>query len=91
MTEEQNAGSKILLINRKNISIDGVRDILAFDENELIVMTTLGNLIVEGQELHVLSLSVGDGKIVLEGKIDEICYLTEKEKKQKQKSFFKKG
>ena len=79
--DETKKESLIVLRSREEISIDGVIDILSFDENELAVETTLGRLYLDGEGLHVTLLSVEEGKLGLKGKINALNYATDKEKK----------
>ena len=74
--------SDILLKSRKAVFLDGVTDILSFDEQELLVRTSLGKLSVEGNGLHITSLSLENGKLNVEGEIDALTYLSDGEKKK---------
>ena len=79
--DETKKDSLITLRSREEFSIDGVVDILSFDENELAIETTLGRLYLDGEGLHVTELSVEEGKLGLKGKINALSYATDKEKK----------
>ena len=79
--EENKKDSLVTLCSRAAISIDGVTDILSFDERELLVETVLGRLSIEGEGLHVTVLSVEEGRVALNGRIDGVNYLTDREKK----------
>ena len=65
---------KIVLNNRKNIAITGVTDVISFDLNQILVETDYGMLTIKGQDLHVNKLSVDNGELSVEGRIDNYAY-----------------
>jgi sporulation protein YabP len=79
MEERQiSAGSshRVVLSRRKQGSITGVRDVIAFDAKEVILDTEDGLLTLRGSELHVNRLTVEKGEIELEGQVDSLVYST---------------
>ncbi len=78
---EQKASHSVLIDGRNRAVIEGVTDVLRFDENGVVVNTVQGALVVEGEGLHVSSLSLDMGKIELDGKIDGLLYEDKTEKK----------
>lgn len=74
---------------RKNIGITGVKKIDSFDENEFLLETTLGNLIIKGSELEIIKLDTYQGNVSIKGHINELHYAETKEK-GKEESFFNK-
>ena len=44
---------KLILNNRRTCNLTGVSDVLSFDENEIILETDQGMLMIKGNELHV--------------------------------------
>ena len=67
------------LKNREKLSIDGVFEVISFDEGVVILKTTLGRLNVEGEGLHVTKLLLDAGEVNVEGKIQAIYYDEEKD------------
>lgn len=65
---------RVALEDRRGAEITGVTDLLIFDETEIVVETTMGLLNVHGQDLHISSLDLDRGQILLEGEINEIYY-----------------
>ena len=78
---EQNAKHTVLLDMRRRAVIEGVTDVLRFDENEVVVNTVQGALVVEGEGLHVCALSLDTGNIEIEGKLNGLLYEDKTEKK----------
>ena len=43
----------LMLENRESGKLTGVKDIHSFNENELLLMTEAGKVLVKGEQLHV--------------------------------------
>ena len=71
-TAKQN--HNLILENRKSLSISGVTDVDSFDEQNITVLTDMGELSVRGSELHIEKLSTDTGEMSVEGKIDALIY-----------------
>ena len=65
---------QIKLTNRKNGTISGVVDVLSFDENEILLDTTEGRLIVRGKNLHVGRLQLEEGEVDMDGEGESMVY-----------------
>ena len=65
---------KITSNNRKNIYITGVTDVISFDLNQVLLETEYGMVTVKGQDLHVGKLSVDQGELSVDGRIDSLTY-----------------
>ncbi len=76
MEERQITGGshRIVVSRRKQGSITGVCDVIAFDAKEVVLETEEGMLTIRGSELHVNRLSVEKGELDLEGQIDSLIY-----------------
>ncbi|MBR4982870.1 MAG: sporulation protein YabP [Lachnospiraceae bacterium] len=89
--EDLNSGNrrqhKMVMVNRKNCSLTGVADVIAFDENEVILETDMGILMLKGQGLHVKRLTLEQGEVELEGKVDSFLYSEQKNLATKSESF----
>ena len=59
----------------KGGSITGIREVISFDEKEILLHTEEGKLSVKGEALHVKHLDLESGEISLAGKIDSLAYL----------------
>lgn len=59
---------------RAKVTLSGVTDVESFDEHAVILHTHGGRLIVSGTGLHVSSLQLEEGKLLLEGAIDSAVY-----------------
>ena len=52
---------KLILNNRRTCNLTGINDVLSFDENEIILETEQGMLMIKGNELHVNRLMLDKG------------------------------
>ena len=81
MEEERKSGNHLLSVeNRRQLMASGVLDVDRFDEKAVVVLTNLGVLTVEGEDLHINRLNVESGEITIEGVIDRLQYADLKEK-----------
>ena len=76
------------LENRKKLILDGVRDVISFDDMYVVLDTVRGRLNVNGTNLHIQVLSLESGEVVVEGDVAELIY--EDETNNTKKGFFSK-
>lgn len=62
------------LENRNAASLTGVREVVSFDENQVVMDTDMGLLTIKGKDLHVSRLTVEKGEMEVEGQIDSLTY-----------------
>ena len=68
---------------RNGMYIDGVSDVISFDEGGVVLTTLCGNLAIEGELLHVTVLNISDGIVEISGKISGLYYFEDKPKGKK--------
>jgi sporulation protein YabP len=59
---------------RNGMYIDGVSDVISFDEGGVVLTTSCGNMAIEGEQLHVTVLNITDGIVEISGKIGGLYY-----------------
>ena len=84
MIEEEKRGTEnkafgnivqnIVLENREKLSISGVKDVMSFDDQVVIVETDLGLLTIKGDNLKINKLSIDTSEVVVEGTINNLAY-----------------
>ena len=74
----------INITGRKNINITGVKKIDNFDENEFLLETNMGYLLIKGNNLEIIKLDTYQGDVSIKGKIDSLSYSEKDNKKQKE-------
>ena len=65
---------KISLNNRRFAMMTGVKEVLSFDGEEVVLDTEQGVLVVKGEDLHVTRLTLEKGEVDLSGNIDSVAY-----------------
>lgn len=74
LTNVNKRAHKLILNNRRTCNLTGVNDVLSFDENEIILETDQGMLMIKGNELHVNRLTLDRGEVDIDGRIDSFTY-----------------
>ena len=64
----------LILENRNKLSISGVKDVLSFDDQVVIMETELGLLTVKGDNLKINKLSIDTSEVIVEGEINVLSY-----------------
>jgi sporulation protein YabP len=67
-------GHSIVITEKQRVVISGVEDVDSFDENNVVMLTTLGMLSLTGADLHMSRLSLEEGQMVIEGDIIGLAY-----------------
>ena len=71
---ENEVQHSLSLVNRERLSVTGVNDVDAFNEQEILVICDCGELNIKGELLHVEELSLESGFLTVSGKISSISY-----------------
>ncbi len=84
MNNEQN-NNIITLKNRKLLEIKGIKKLESLNPSEFYMSTSLGDLVVRGENLEMQQLDIDKGNLWISGMIYSLEYLEEqKSKKTKQ-------
>ena len=75
-TRETDAGGRhdVSMYGRERASVTGVKEVISFDSNEILLETTRGTLVFRGEGMHVKRLTQEKGEVDLEGVICELKY-----------------
>ena len=65
---------RLVLEERRALSGSGVEEVARFDENEIVMATVRGTLVVRGDDLHIEKLSLDGGDLRVEGTVDALTY-----------------
>ena len=71
----------LILENRKQMTVSGVRDVDSFDESSVALYTDLVDLLISGIDLHINKLNIENGEVVIRGEVDSIEYRSNDAKK----------
>lgn len=64
----------VVIEDRKSLTVSGVEDVERFDENNIVLSTSRGAMVVAGENLHIEKLSLDGGDLKVDGDIDSVSY-----------------
>ena len=62
------------LENRSKLNLSGVEDVFGFDENTVILTTSLGELTIRGENLHIERIDLFIGELSVQGHVCAMSY-----------------
>lgn len=65
---------KLQLNERRQLTMTGVTEVVSFEENAVVLQTSLGTLIVQGRELQLKTLSLEGGQVAVDGSVSALIY-----------------
>ena len=74
MEAQKEKEHKLVLDRREKATVTGVKDVISFDEKEILLQTEFGKMTVKGEGLHVKRLTLEKGEAELEGQVNGILY-----------------
>ena len=80
---------KLSMDNRKQMNLTGIKDVVAFDLNQVLLESNLGMVHIKGSDLKVTKLTIEKGEVNISGKIDSIVYSDLKDYGEKSKAILK--
>lgn len=83
----QNFNHSISVVERKSVLITGVKKIESFDDEEFLMETLMGYLVLKGNDLELLKLDTMQGNVSIKGTVKSFAYVDEGMKKEKENSF----
>ncbi|WHE07415.1 sporulation protein YabP [Thermoanaerobacterium thermosaccharolyticum] len=69
-----NKPQNISVQNREKMQITGVDNVVSFDDETVVLETSMGLLTIKGQELHINKLNLDDGNVSIDGELISITY-----------------
>ena len=78
-----NYNHSITITERKNLLITGVKKIENFDNEEFLLETVMGFLVVKGEDLELVKLDTLAGNVSIKGLVKGFSYLDDGNKKEK--------
>ena len=65
------------LVGRAELTVTGVTEVARFDEDAVLLMTDMGQLLIQGEQLQLKELSVEGGRVAVSGTVGAISYTQE--------------
>lgn len=82
MAYEVSGTHHILSLDDRNLlTLSGIKEVIGFDEQTISVLTQVGQLVIEGQNLHIDKLNVQSGDLIVTGEIASLIYRDTEQKK----------
>lgn len=74
MMEQGLLPHKLVLNERKHLTVTGVTEVVSFDEHAVVLHTGLGVLSVQGEALQLKMLAADGGEMAVEGTVTALFY-----------------
>lgn len=65
---------KLSLNERRELTMTGVTEVVSFEENAVVLRTSLGMLIIQGKNLQLKTLSLEGGQVAVDGEVSSLVY-----------------
>ena len=76
--DEKNPASaaphRVVLDQRRRLTISGVEEVESFDESSVVMRTNQGALLIHGSSLHIEKLSLDGGEVLVQGEVEALTY-----------------
>ena len=64
---EEQAGNKVILTDRKDLALAGVKHVEKFNDDEIMLDTNMGILSLKGEGLRITQLDLEKGTVIAQG------------------------
>ena len=65
---------KLCMEERGRLTMTGVTEVVSFEDTAVVLQTSLGTLVVHGQQLQLKTLSLEGGQVAVDGKVSALVY-----------------
>lgn len=76
------ANQQVVITDKSRLEMDSVICVRAFDEDSVLLETSLGNISIEGKDLKIENFEKSSSKILITGIINCVVYLEKRMKKK---------
>ena len=77
MEENITAIQNVIIENRKRLNISGVKGVISFDDETILLDSELGKMTVKGELLHIESFNTATGDLTAGGKVYAVVYMSD--------------
>ncbi len=78
MLQETTGKQNIIINQRQRAHLDGIEEVESFTESEIVALSSLGRILIEGEEMHIDNFSTESGGLDIHGRINGVYYMDEK-------------
>lgn len=82
---EQKKAHEVKIVGRREMCVSGVCEVISFDEESIRLMSSEGEVFVEGEDIKIGVLDTDRGVVTFSGKINGFYYLSDEESIKKDK------
>lgn len=72
--EQEHLPHKLQLVERQQLTMTGVTEVVSFDDAAVVLQTSLGTLVIQGRELQLKNLSLEGGQVSVSGTVSALIY-----------------
>ena len=80
---------RAILENRKTLSLEGIENIVSFDDSFVLLDTSDATVTVDGEGLKILKMDTGSGEVIITGRINGLVYSDKKQSERRTGGFFR--
>ena len=81
MQEAVKKPHNLILDSRRKLSLTGVTDVIGFNDEAVSLSTSMGDLYIRGEKLHISKLSLESGEVDIDGIISSLQYAEQRQQK----------
>ena len=74
MVDKAGKGHRLVMVNREQIALTGIKKVQSFDPKEIVLETELGILSIKGEQLGIKLLNLEEGLVDLQGHVGALIY-----------------
>ena len=82
-TESEKRKGEVLITGRNYMKIEGVEEVINFDEESVRLKSVDGEMYIEGSGIKIDALDTDRGIVTLNGRINGVYYASDPEKQKK--------
>ncbi len=75
MEDNSNIFHNIIIESRKKLNISGIKEVMSFDDETIILESVYGRLTIKGEDLNIISFNTDSGDLSAEGKLYAVVYV----------------
>lgn len=75
MEESIRVIQNVIIENRKKLSISGVKQVISFDDETVLLDTALGRMTIKGEGVKIESFNTTTGDLVATGTVHAVVYM----------------
>ncbi len=67
----------VIMQGREKLNVTGVKEVCSFDDETIVLETTLGRMTVKGEGMHIVSYNTEIGDLFAEGHFHAAVYMSD--------------